>query len=142
MCYYLNFQFQGQRFNVVVLFSLNDVTLSLWMLTFRRLLTFSDSTYWQLIIDVYTVCLIEGDCIQVYTLIINGQYVLSQKVNKLLHHNIQCPDVTSLLENKTTTSTKNPQTQLNRNGFLVFCSQTTFHDYNILQIQNSMYNDI
>jgi hypothetical protein len=47
---------------------------------------------------------------RVYTSITNGQYVLSQKVNKLLNDSIHTPNVTSLQENKTTASMKNPQT--------------------------------
>ena len=34
--------------------------------------------------------------------------------------------------NKTTASMRNPQIQLNRNSFLIFGTQTTFHDYNTL----------
>ena len=33
------------------------VTLGLWMLSFRSLLTFCDSTYWPLVTYVYTTCL-------------------------------------------------------------------------------------
>jgi len=68
-----------------------------------------------------------------------GQYVLSQKVNKLLNDNIHRPNVTSLRENKTTASMKNPQTQLNRNCLLNSGTHTTFHNkisynFNILCI--------
>ena len=54
----------GFFIDAVVLFSLNDVTLSLWMLSFRSLLTFCGSTYWPLVIDVYTHYLIEDNCIK------------------------------------------------------------------------------
>jgi len=47
----------GFVIDAVVLFFRNDVTLGLWMLSFGSLLTFCDSTYWPLVIDVYTTCL-------------------------------------------------------------------------------------
>ena len=50
----------GFFIDAVVLYSRNDVTLGLWMLSFRSLLTLCDSTYWPLVIDVYTHYLI-GD---------------------------------------------------------------------------------
>jgi len=65
-----------------------DVTLGLWMLLFGSLLTFCESTYWPLIIDV---------CMYVRMYIcIKGQYMLSQRVNKFLNDNIHRPNVTSL----------------------------------------------
>ena len=51
----------GFFIDVVVLFSRDDVTLDLWMLSFRSLLTFCDSTYWPLVIDVCTHYLIENN---------------------------------------------------------------------------------
>jgi hypothetical protein len=54
----------GFFIDAVVLFSRNDLTLSLWMLSLKRLLTFCDSTYWPLVIDVYTHYLKEDNCIK------------------------------------------------------------------------------
>ena len=51
----------GFLIDSVVLFSRNDVTFGLWMLSFRSLLTFCDSTYWPLVIDVYTHYLTESN---------------------------------------------------------------------------------
>ena len=48
----------GFFIDAVVLFSSNDVTLGPWMLSLRNWLTFCDSTYWPLVIDVYTHYLI------------------------------------------------------------------------------------
>ena len=36
-------------------------------------------------------------------------------------------------ENKTIVSMKDPQIQLNGNSFLIFGTQTKFHDYNIVE---------
>jgi hypothetical protein len=119
----------GFFINAVVLFSRNDVTLGLCMLSFRRLLSFCDSTYWPLIIDVYTHYLIEDNCIRVCTSITNGQYLLSQKVNKLPNDNIHRLNVTSSRENKTMALMKNPQTELNRNCLLISGTHNTFYDY-------------
>ena len=44
----------GFFIDAVLLFSRNDVTLCLWMLPFGSLLTFCYSTYWPLLIGVYT----------------------------------------------------------------------------------------
>ena len=47
-----------------------------------------------------------------------------KKVNKLPNDNIHRPNVMSSRKNKTTASTKNPQTRLNRNSFLIFGTHT------------------
>jgi len=43
---------------------LDDITLGLCMLLFGRLLYFCDSTYWPLVIDVYTRYLIDDNFIK------------------------------------------------------------------------------
>ena len=45
----------GLFIDAEIFISHSDVTLSLWVLLFRSLLAFRDSTYWQLVIDVFTV---------------------------------------------------------------------------------------
>jgi hypothetical protein len=107
-CFYLT-MFVDSSLMSWFYFPLNDVTLGLCMLSFRSLLTFCYRTYWPLIIDVYTLCLVEDKCIRVHTSIISGQYLLSRKINKHLNDNIHRPNVTSLRENETTASKKNPQ---------------------------------
>jgi hypothetical protein len=64
----------------------------------------------------------------VYTSITNSQYVMSQKVNKLLNDNIHRTTVTSLRDNKITASMKYQQTQLNKNSLLISGTHTTLHD--------------
>ena len=44
----------GFFIDAVVLFFREDVTLGLWVLSFRSLLTFCDSMYWPLVFDVFT----------------------------------------------------------------------------------------
>jgi hypothetical protein len=39
----------------------NDVTLGLWMLSFRSLLTFCEGTHWPLVIDVHVIRDIVGN---------------------------------------------------------------------------------
>ena len=130
----------GLSIDIVVLFSRNDLKLGLWMLSFRCLLTFCDSTHWPLVIDVCTRIQLSSNKQRLYTSITNGQYVLSRKVNKRLNDNIHRPNFRSLRENKTTASMKNPQTYLNRNSLLIFGTDTphslivTSSNVNILSI--------
>ena len=65
---------RGLLIDAVVLFSRTDVTLGLWMLSFKSLLTFCDSTYWPLVIDVY-----------IYTLFNTPKgNILHQSINNVL----------------------------------------------------------
>jgi hypothetical protein len=46
----------GFFIDAVVLFSSNDLTLGLWMLSFGSLLNFCDNTYWPFVTDVHANC--------------------------------------------------------------------------------------
>jgi len=71
--------------DAVVLFSRNEVKLGLWMLSFRSLLTFCDSTYWPLAIDVYTHYLIEDNCINTLFMNWRRMFLLGVLSNEYIH---------------------------------------------------------